>query len=193
MTILDLKKDDVVYSGTTYNGGGMRSDAYYVAQFKVAKIHLGENGEFKSIRLIYNNEAVVILPGGIYPTQNDFLYDTNLIVCGIPAKDIIRHIAKTLGISFVVDRFITWEWKDGCATMRKFYPSQFDLLDLAIPDGCYATKEECEKANKKTVMVRVSREYHTEVDEDDAQYLLENPDEYEWKEGDVFTSASELM
>lgn len=193
MTILDLKKDDVVYAGTTYNGGGMRSGVEYVAQFKVAKIQMYDFNGFKSIRLIYNNEAVLELSDGIYPTANDFLYGTNKIRCKVSEKEIIEHIAQKLGISYDGGLLVTWEWEDGCAVVHKFFPSYFDLLDLAIPDGCYVTKEECEKANKKTVMVRVSREYHTEVDEDDAQYLLENPDEYEWKEGDVFTSASELM
>lgn len=196
MTILDLKKDDAVYGGVQYLTGINGKISCEV--LKIAKIYLSCN-KVTNIRLHDGNGNVFSLnglkDGAIYPTSVDFTYDENRIKLYVDSEILVKHVAETLGLEYDRAYPYVWKWnKDKAESEKiKLYSECINLADIKMPDGYYATKEECDKANKKTVMVRVSREYHTEVDEDEAQYLLDNPDEYEWKEGDGCISASELM
>lgn len=196
MTILDLKKDDVVYGGVAYTTG--TQGKWNCELFKIAKICLSDF-RVKEVRLHDGNGNVIFVESlcerSIYPTQEDYTYDENRIERDVAMKDITKRIGETLGVEYTCDLCYVWRWNDDKKVSEKkiLNSSRINLADIKMPDGAYTTKEECDKANKKQVTVKIVREYHTEVDENEAEYLLENPDEYEWREGDECISSSDIL
>lgn len=172
MNILDLKKGDEVYGGLTHSGNGFATHVGYRGVLEVRSIILrngdlilGSKGADFDVRLSYSDGRGVVYAcelhdASIYATEEDFL-DGNAIKChNIPVADVSKKLATACGLKVCKEGYPeVWEW-DGAKkeAKPKWWVKGFNLADPKLPDGCYATKGECERANRKTIKVAIHRE-----------------------------------
>lgn len=196
MNILDLKKGDKVYGGVMRKGNGCVVNMGYMEELTVRSIvpanrDYGASSDHTWLRIrLANNNGVItdeyLFDKSIYASEEDFLDGKN-ISTAVTYGEIWDKMAKIFGLD--KDRYgyaLIWKWdaekkiaKSACWT------GNYNLANLQFPEGYYPTKEACEKANRKMVTIEVTKTYLTEREEgDDAEWLLNHPDEYEWSDDD---------
>lgn len=205
MTILDLKKDDEVWGGVILPANGGKA---YAELLKVVKISLDAEGNIYGVRLHGNGYAIKLtslFEQGLHATKEDFIYDKR--IKWPTGEDVRQFIAQKLGLKFykykelysnkmVEDKYCAvwmWDKENNVSKETRLYYTSLDLADLKLPDGVYATKEDCDKANKKTVSLRISREFYVEREESEAKLIVESPDEYEWQDGDECITTADIL
>lgn len=198
MNILDLKKGDKVYGGLTRSGNGFATHMGYQERLEVRSVILrngdlitGGKGVDFNIRLRTECDGVIyaheLHDASIYATKEDFLDGNDIQRFNIPVEVVSQKLATACGLKVCKEGFPeVWEWNDVQKVPKiKWWVKGFNLAEPQLPEGYYATKEECEKANRKMVMIEVTKTYLTEREEgEDAEWLLNHPDEYEWSDND---------
>lgn len=199
MTILDLKKGDKVWVGTHPSGNGFNSDCEYATEMEVREIFAYPYSKNIAVRL-YGNDKVKTVSGrfdeyiDIYATKEDFANGANMK--SVNMSQIHRHIATLYGFTSNGLKIESWRWNEEHRKAEQ-YCFHFDtygvlrILSYRITDNLYPTKEACEKANRRMVTIEVTRTYLTEREEEDAEWLLNHPDEYEFQEGDECMSDAQ--
>lgn len=161
MNALNLKKGDMVFGGVVFD---WKTDMGDVKKFEVRSIIPSEisGGRTKlRIRLCFAGMVVYdtsLFDGCIYATEEDFR-DGNRIDTIITWRDIYYKMARTFGLTMdSCGKPLVWIWDaDEKRAIAKTWSEGYNLADLRLPEGSYASKEECEKANRKTIKVEVIR------------------------------------
>lgn len=186
VTIFDLQKGQEVWGGIMW-GGPTPQNTGVSQPMKVRSIIFklnGSNFEIK-VRLSFDNNKVTfdtnLVDKLIYSTEEDFLNGVNPLN-QLPELwgDIMNKTAEKIGLETDGSYLKVWKWDENKKCAFNVWKQSFsiDLLNFILPDGEYATKEACEKANKKLVKVKVETESIYELEPEDAEYLLQNPGEY---------------
>lgn len=190
-TIFDLQKRQNVWGGIFPQGNGFAKNAAMSQELEITRIqfHYGYTNHSSfchlyPIRFTFGGGMVTKLgdlyENKIYETASDFPAGENEII--VPDDNVIlKEIFEKLGIEYSHKTEI-WRWDTGKnkAVIAEEFDHIFDLSDLKLPEGFYATKEECEIANKKVVTVEIIKTYHTEVDEDQLHDLISCPEQYDF-------------
>lgn len=204
MNVLDLKKGDKVYGGLTRSGQGFATHVGYQEKLEVRSVIL-RNGDLMTggkgvdfhIRLARTEGEGVIYAfelhdASIYATKEDFLDGNAIRSFNIPVADVSQKLATACGLKVCKEGFPeVWEWDAVKKEAKpKWWIKGFNLADPQLPEGRYATKEECEKANRKTIKVEIVRKYThvTDVEADTleeakdwvADHIEELDDEYDY-------------
>lgn len=205
MNILDLKKGDNVFVGV-HRAGGCATECEYVEKMEVRSIFAYMRGQYAYVRLSDGNMVREL--GGeygetinCYLSKDDFFDDVPMEVPRQSA--FVKYITEREGYEVHNDLYpIVWKWDE---SSKKAYQSHIkpnndewgvngkvNIFTYRFPDGCYPTKEACEKANKRMVTIEVTRTFMTQREEGaDAEWLLNNPDEYEFQDGDECISDAQ--
>lgn len=196
-TILDLRKGNLVYGTIHRNGGGVATNGGIVEQLEVRKIEVNLASSVIRVRLSCGYGVTYLhslYDEGVYLTQDDAFDDVNKIY---NAPNLHEFMKDSFGLEWVVNAhksaYMLWRWDESKKSAVKCDGfGWLNLFDPIYPEGYYPTKEACEKANRRMVTIEVTRTYMTEREEGaDAEYLLNNPDEYEFKEGDECISDAQ--
>lgn len=188
VTIFDLQKGQKCWGGLKPKGNGFASGSAIATEFTISKLayHMWFNpycsqNYLLPIRLTFGSDMVInmddLFDGRIYLSKEDFINDINPIN---KENDTHATLLSILGLKDTEKNPEIWTWNEDSqnAELATMFYHIFDLFDIKLPEGYYATKEECEKANKKLVKVKVATESIYELEPEDAEYLLQNPGEY---------------
>lgn len=212
-TILDFKRYDKVY------GGIRNANENYIAYAKemelvAAKVKIisrvAEEPEllFDTYQLGGGRESGYVFVidsdnlhrGRIYLEREDFICDRNPIdLMYHRKKELLNYIYSKLGLSFrnagsyLAPEFWRWDAEKRQAVMYAQFNFSFDLFDLRLPDGVYASREECERENKKVVNVKLTKVYDIEVDEEDLDFVTENPHRVDVDDMYLSAAKSEIV
>lgn len=198
MNILDLKKGDKVYGGLTRSGNGFATHVGYQEIFEVRSVILrngdlitnGKSADFNTRLKTEGNDVIYACElhnASIYASEEDFLDGNAIQSFNIPVADVSEMLASACGLKVCKEGFPElWEWDTVKKEAKpKWWVKGFNLADPQLPEGSYPTKEACEKANRKMVTIEVTKTYLTEREEgEEAEWLLNHPDEYEWSDDD---------
>ena len=192
MNILDLKKGDKVFTGITRDGG-FANNVEYIEEMEVRdiKVDLRNYEPDVLIRLAQDDIYVKVMRckycSAISKSVDDF---KDGVFTEIPRDKVFyKHFAQIWGCNLdkYGDAIEVWRWDESKKQACKYLLSRFteSIFNSQLPEGDYPAKEACEKANKKMVTIEVTRTFLTEREEGaDAEWLLNNPDEYEFEDGD---------
>lgn len=162
MNALDLKKGDDVFGGVVYDWKTNMGDMKRFTVCSITPSKISEDRIKLRIRLCFAPYAVYdtsLFDGCIYATEEDYRDGKGIDTC-VACRDIYDRMARTFGLSVTsYGEPLVWIWhaKEKRA-ITKTWTEDYDLANLCLPEGSYASREECEKANRKTIKVEVIRE-----------------------------------
>lgn len=214
-TILDLEKYAQVYGGVR----NMNSATYTMQEFevsavkvrferyisaptkvKIKRVQLCNGRNFSQNPYVIDSDDLYL--SRVYEKKEDFICDNNPINLMYKRDDDVRkYIYEKLGLTeyrYGADNHLspwlwTWDEEEREAKCLRYFDFELDLLDLKLPDGVYASEEECIKANKKVVKVQVTKVYDVEVDERDLEDVLEDPCNAETPYKDMTHATAEMI
>lgn len=184
MNVFDLKKGQKVWGGIMPQGNGFSHGSAMCQELEITHLKFGidycdccQSYGLHKIRLTYGSGMVInrdyLFEDAIYPTANDFICGENEIK--IPKNDeIYDSIMEMLGVVIMSGRPQIWVWDEETnqAVVTKCFAHVFELSDLKLPEGYYATKIECIQANKKSVELEITTKHRVFVDEEDVETAL---------------------
>lgn len=213
-TILDFKKFDNVYGGVrdiqhnTYLMREMEISAVKVRfdrlmsspmKVNIKRIQLCIGRKFS--QMVHVLDANDLYLTRLYESADDFICDKNPINLMWNCEDeILDYIYEKLGLECYLNEIdkkptpYLWKWDEESreAKLMRYFELEFDLVDLKLPEGVYASEEECIKDNKKVVNVKVTKVYDMEIDESDLEDALNNPSLVETQDEDVSYATAEI-
>lgn len=159
MNILDLNKGDKVFVSLTRTGNGFAYNAEYIEEMEVRDITADLcNGAYLTIRLAKGDMVKIMYRDNHLTLSADDFKDG--IFPKFPTKQsIYDYLAQKTGcqVGRRTPALIVWMWNkyEKIAYEDEIYDICESIFRFTLPDGCYPTKEACEKANKKTIKMRV--------------------------------------
>lgn len=193
-TILDLKKGQKVWGGLKPQGHGFAEGSYMAYELTVTKcvldIRFGNkhcNFFEYPLRLTYGSDMVIyntsLCESAVYPTKENFIDGVNAIRFAY-----FYEICERLNLEMdEMNNPQIWTWDADKKESVLFNKGSFtlDLLDLRLPEGYYASKEECDKANKKLETLVINKTYKIEVVKEDVESIIDNPTGFPLWESDL--------
>lgn len=197
-TLLDIERGDEVCGGVIRFGGGCRQNTGNFETFKVERIDYDFSlGKVTGIRLSIADCDIIfaeqLFDKSIYANKENWLRGRPIAFPN--CKEIIDFIIKKFKLEYEMagssKEPMVWVWNEEKQEAKRVCFRTLDLLLTQLPEGIYANKYDCEKANKKMVDVEVVRCVRTVVDLETAEQILENPSKFQPSKNDeVFSSAS---
>lgn len=188
MNVFDLKKGMKVWGGIMPQGNGFAQGSAMCQELEITHLKFGIDYTdcvfsigLHKIRLTSGSGMVInrdyLFEEAIYPTSDDFICGENEIE--IPKNNVIYDsIMEELGVVIMNGRPQIWVWNEETkqAVVTERFAHVFELSDLKLPEGYYATKYECLEDNHKEVELEITTKHRVMVHEDDVEYFITNPD-----------------